>query len=126
MPPPAPPPPYGVDPLLHYQRYWATYLQDHPFETRGFVNGSDEAVEDKERWLQRGKDIMVKVKKVESLLESEGLERTEAEQMELFRSLSAENDAAKAELQEAVKEAHEFLEELRNLYRNVAGEYIQI
>lgn len=126
VPPPAPAPPPGIDPNLHYQRYWAHYLQQHPFDTRGFIEGSDEAADDTERWKHLGGEIRKHYAEIERLLEYPVLDRSKQEQQELLKNLSDENDAAEKELQETVKEAEHFIQELRQLYKRVAREYIQI
>ena len=126
VPPPAPPPPAGVDPNVHYQQYWAKHLQEHPFRTRGFIEGSDEAADDAERWNKSGEAIMSSLERIDGLLGRDGLQRTEAEQLKRFEELNAENQSSRAELEGAVENAQGFLKELRALYKKVATEYIEL
>lgn len=126
VPPPAPAPPPGVDPNIHYQQYWAKHLAEHPFRTRGFIEGSDEAADDAERWNKSGEAIMESLSRIEVLLGKEGLQGTEAEQLKRFEQLNKENIAAREELTAAVGEAQQLLKEMRSLYKKVATEYIEL
>mmetsp|Transcript_7191 Transcript_7191/g.9368 ORF Transcript_7191/g.9368 Transcript_7191/m.9368 type:complete len:156 (-) Transcript_7191:499-966(-) len=120
QPPPAPPPPYGVDPMRHYQEYWAKRAEESPFATLGFMETSEEAKKDKDRWTKEGDKIITIMRRIEELLENPIISKSEEEQLDEIAKLSKENELAEQELRDAASEAVQFISELRALHRHIA------
>mmetsp|Transcript_1042 Transcript_1042/g.1677 ORF Transcript_1042/g.1677 Transcript_1042/m.1677 type:complete len:159 (+) Transcript_1042:57-533(+) len=116
----APFPPPGVDPNVHYAEFWAKRYEETPFATRGFQNHEESANQPIEKLKAKAQEIIKILSGIKEIAKTEGIDRSEEEQLEELAKLEKENEAAQIELEQAVEQANNFLGQVATMQRKVA------